>query len=155
MMSAHFGKGWQNNPEAKSWLNDPGKQIDWGLNYIAGRYKRPSAAWAHSQKKNWYAKGAMEVLQDEVAQLHAGEMVVPRGDATKLRSMIQRGRTTQGMPTPNFPVQGGGGRTVTLHIQAPVTVVGKATPQDARDFLELVKSEAERDQTLDMIGGRT
>lgn len=30
------------------------EQIDWGLNYIRQRYGSPSAAWAHSQRKNWY-----------------------------------------------------------------------------------------------------
>lgn len=34
--------------------NDGRAQIDWGLNYILGRYGRPSQAWAHSQRKNWY-----------------------------------------------------------------------------------------------------
>lgn len=32
----------------------PQEQIDWGINYIAGRYGSPNAAWAHSQRKNWY-----------------------------------------------------------------------------------------------------
>lgn len=30
------------------------QQIDWGINYILGRYGSPNAAWAHSQRKNWY-----------------------------------------------------------------------------------------------------
>lgn len=30
------------------------QQIDWGLNYIRGRYGSPSSAWAHSQKTDWY-----------------------------------------------------------------------------------------------------
>ena len=30
------------------------QQIDWGLNYIRGRYGTPSSAWAHSQKTDWY-----------------------------------------------------------------------------------------------------
>jgi len=29
-------------------------QIDWGINYILRRYGSPSAAWAHSQRTNWY-----------------------------------------------------------------------------------------------------
>ena len=29
-------------------------QINWGLNYIKGRYGSPSAAWNHSQQKGWY-----------------------------------------------------------------------------------------------------
>lgn len=30
------------------------EQIEWGLNYIKNRYGSPSAAWAHSQRTNWY-----------------------------------------------------------------------------------------------------
>jgi hypothetical protein len=29
-------------------------QITWGINYIAGRYGSPSAAWAHEVSSNWY-----------------------------------------------------------------------------------------------------
>ena len=29
-------------------------QINWGLNYIKGRYGSPSAAWNHSCRKGWY-----------------------------------------------------------------------------------------------------
>ena len=29
-------------------------QITWGINYIAGRYGNPSAAWAHEKANNWY-----------------------------------------------------------------------------------------------------
>ena len=29
-------------------------QINWGLNYIKGRYGSPTAAWNHSQQKGWY-----------------------------------------------------------------------------------------------------
>lgn len=29
-------------------------QINWGLNYIKKRYKTPTRAWNHFQKKRWY-----------------------------------------------------------------------------------------------------
>lgn len=32
----------------------PQQQIDWGLNYIRGRYGSPTRAWQHSQRLNWY-----------------------------------------------------------------------------------------------------
>lgn len=38
-------------------LGDYMNQINWGLNYIKGRYGSPSAAWGHEQQFNWYAKG--------------------------------------------------------------------------------------------------
>jgi hypothetical protein len=36
------------------WQSNPATQIEWGLGYIAGRYKSPCGAWAHSQAKGWY-----------------------------------------------------------------------------------------------------
>ncbi len=39
---------------AADWRTNPATQITWGLNYIAGRYGTPCAAWSHSQSYNWY-----------------------------------------------------------------------------------------------------
>jgi len=36
------------------WRNNPVTQIKWGLGYIAGLYRTPCSAWAHSQAHNWY-----------------------------------------------------------------------------------------------------
>ncbi|GAA5072672.1 hypothetical protein GCM10023259_072770 [Thermocatellispora tengchongensis] len=36
------------------WQTNPATQIKWGLGYIAGRYKTPCGAWAHSQSVGWY-----------------------------------------------------------------------------------------------------
>ena len=39
---------------ASDWRTNPETQITWGLDYIAGRYGTPCAAWSHSQSVNWY-----------------------------------------------------------------------------------------------------
>ncbi|MDO8106785.1 ubiquitin-like domain-containing protein [Isoptericola sp. b441] len=36
------------------WRTNPATQITWGLNYIAGRYGTPCAAWAFSNAHHWY-----------------------------------------------------------------------------------------------------
>lgn len=36
------------------WATNPRTQITWGLGYIQDRYGSPCAAWAHSQRVNWY-----------------------------------------------------------------------------------------------------
>lgn len=36
------------------WQTSASTQITWGLQYIAGVYGTPCAAWAHSQATNWY-----------------------------------------------------------------------------------------------------
>lgn len=53
MMSAHF-RNWESNPDAKKFLESPTVQIDWGLNYIDGRYTTPCGAWAFWQLNNYY-----------------------------------------------------------------------------------------------------
>ena len=39
---------------AADWRVNPATQIQWGLNYIAGRYGTPCGAWSHSQATGWY-----------------------------------------------------------------------------------------------------
>lgn len=36
------------------WQTNPATQIRWGLDYIAGRYSTPCAAWQHSEANGWY-----------------------------------------------------------------------------------------------------
>jgi len=36
------------------YMTDPMAQVLWGLEYIRDRYKRPSRALAHHDRKNWY-----------------------------------------------------------------------------------------------------
>lgn len=37
-----------------SWMFDPRKQIEWGLDYIGQRYGSPSKALEHHDEKGWY-----------------------------------------------------------------------------------------------------
>lgn len=36
------------------WETNPATQIQWGLDYIGGRYSSPCGAWGHSQSTGWY-----------------------------------------------------------------------------------------------------
>ena len=36
------------------WMTNPETQINWGLNYIKGRYSNPCSALAHSDAHRWY-----------------------------------------------------------------------------------------------------
>lgn len=54
IMSVHFGSDWRTNEAGTRYLTTPSVQIDWGLRYIAGRYKGPCKALAHSDDKGWY-----------------------------------------------------------------------------------------------------
>lgn len=39
---------------ASDWRTNPATQIEWGLNYIKGRYSTPCGAWGAFQSKGWY-----------------------------------------------------------------------------------------------------
>lgn len=41
-------------PYGSDWRTNAVVQIEWGLDYIKGRYKTPCGAWAHSQSTGWY-----------------------------------------------------------------------------------------------------
>jgi hypothetical protein len=40
--------------EGTDYMVDPRAQIEWGLEYISGRYGSPSAALEHHDSKGWY-----------------------------------------------------------------------------------------------------
>jgi hypothetical protein len=84
-------------------MSNPATQIKWGLGYISGRYGDPLAAVAHkhatdsrrgshdkhAQPGGWYERGAWNLIRDELAQLHKGEMVLPAGTAAKVRQLVE------------------------------------------------------------------
>ncbi len=60
------------------WRTNPATQIAWGLDYIAGRYGDPNAAWAHSQSVGWYHRGGVIPGRGEKLVLaQGGERVLP------------------------------------------------------------------------------
>lgn len=78
--------------KGKDWRTNPATQIEWGLDYIAGRpdYGKPSKAWALWQKRNphWYASGAWEIPADLDARVHKGEMIIPAAKAETIRQAL-------------------------------------------------------------------
>lgn len=69
-------------------------QIQWGLNYIRGRYGSPANAWQHETTQGWYDKGAWELKQDETARVHKGEMIIPKNPADQIRQVLLQNNTT-------------------------------------------------------------
>jgi cell wall-associated NlpC family hydrolase len=78
--------------KGKDWRTNPATQIEWGLDYIAGRpdYGKPSKAWELWQKRNphWYASGAWEIPEDLDARVHKGEMIIPAAKAETIRQAL-------------------------------------------------------------------
>lgn len=71
---------------------DPAAQIDWGLEYIKGRYGTPEKALAFHKKNNHYDKGAWEIQEDEDARVHQGEMIIPAAPAAQIRDVLMNGQ---------------------------------------------------------------
>jgi hypothetical protein len=67
---------------------DASAQINWGLGYIRSRYGNPANAWAHETSIGWYDKGAWELKRDQMAVVHAGEMIIPKTPATAIRRSL-------------------------------------------------------------------
>ena len=38
----------------EDYLTNYKTQINWGIDYIKGRYENPTKAWNHFKQKNWY-----------------------------------------------------------------------------------------------------
>lgn len=113
-------------------------QIAWGLNYIAGRYGDPNAAWAHEQQIGWYDKGAWRVKGDQPAVVHNDEMILPKTLADQVRTVLTGGSSGGG----------GGSRSVQLNVY-PAT----ADETAARHLATMVMTFLEEEQHFTRIAG--
>lgn len=55
------------------WRTNPSTQINWGEDYIHGRYGTPAAAWAHETAYNWYDDGGWLPPGLSVSDNHTGK----------------------------------------------------------------------------------
>lgn len=82
------------------WKTNPATQIKWGINYIKGRYKKPSVALAGWNGGNFngvkgYAQGIDNVITDRIAMLHRGERVQNAAEASSHRAARGTGPDTE------------------------------------------------------------
>jgi hypothetical protein len=120
-------------------LGDYKSQINWGLNYIKGRYGSPNAAWQHEVSHNWYSQGAWNIAKDQLANIHQGEMIIPASVAQSVRESIQSSMTGN---------RGGGqGGTVNINV-----TIQNASDAEAVAFANKVKAVLDGRTTLASIG---
>jgi len=113
------GSDWQTNGET---------QLRWMMDYISGRYGNPSKAWSFHQRNNWYASGAWNIDQDQAAQVHKGEMILPAKQAETVRSAITNAIANSGGKE---TVTTSGGLTIqNLNVNLPAGYTGSS--DDAR-----------------------
>jgi hypothetical protein len=111
------------------WQTNPATQIKWGLDYIAGRYGTPAAAYAAWQARSphWYGKGG---------RLDWGGWFQEGG------SMVARRPTLIGVgerDTERVTVTKGGGRGgdgINLNVTVPISNINYNQPGDVRTAIE-------------------
>lgn len=81
------------------WKTNGNTQLAWMMGYIKDRYGSPDNAWSFHQKNNWYASGAWNLDQDQTAQVHKGEMILPAKQAETVRSAITNAITNSSSRT--------------------------------------------------------
>jgi phage-related tail protein len=81
------------------WVTNWATQIRWGLDYIKHQYGTPAAAWAHSQRTNWYAGGTPSARRGlawvgergpELVDFRGGESVYPHDESLKVATAALR-----------------------------------------------------------------
>ncbi len=110
------------------YMKDPRTQINWGLNYIAGRYGTPAKAWDFWQKNNYYKQGNWDVKENKEAQVHMGEMILP----SKIADIVRDELTSPGLRNAlGSSKGGGGGRGVSVVFEKGAIYVGLSTGDEA------------------------
>lgn len=132
---------------------DPRVQIDWGLNYIAGRYGNPVNAWNFHKANNWYGDGA--IFDGGAQTIGVGErgpeMVLPLNEnGAEFISNLMR-RISSGNDAKNRNTWGHGGGVIThnMHsyqIDKSTTFTGAIHVQ-ANDPAQLVSQLQRRART--------
>lgn len=82
------------NSAGSDWKTNGSTQLRWMMDYIKDRYGDPNKAWSFHLKNNWYASGAWSIDQDQAAQVHKGEMILPAKQAETVRQAITNTLTT-------------------------------------------------------------
>lgn len=106
------------------WKTNGDTQLVWMMDYIKGRYGSPDKAWSFHQKNNWYASGAWSIDQDQAAQVHKGEMILPAKQAATVRDAIAGAITTGVGGGSNGSTIGGSLSIGTINVQMPAGYSG-------------------------------
>lgn len=70
------------------WKTNGDTQLRWMMSYIKDRYGTPDNAWSHWQRNKSYAVGAWDIGQDQTANIHKGEMIIPAQQAETIRQVL-------------------------------------------------------------------
>jgi cell wall-associated NlpC family hydrolase len=143
--------------KGKDWKTNPATQIEWGMDYIAGRpdYGKPSKAWDLWQRRNphWYASGAWDIPQDLTAQVHKGEMIIPAAKAETIRQALIKDSVNvvspAGAAASAASGAGGGGGGVSLsfaqgaiQIQVSGAMSDRAASEAAKKVVDCIAADS-------------
>jgi endonuclease/exonuclease/phosphatase family metal-dependent hydrolase len=132
-----------------SYMTDPKSQIQWGLNYIKGRYGSPANAWNFWQKNHWYDVGEWNVSGTTDARVHKGEMILP----SKVADVVRDELTSPGIRNILGGSRGGSGvqvnfQTGAIQINFPQGSVTKRGAEQAAGWVVDAMMEDRRMKAL-------
>lgn len=116
-------------------LGDYQSQINWGLNYIKGRYGSPGGAWAHETEYNWYDDGGW-LWPGQTGRSNASgpEAVLTPEESTGLKAAVRQGPVELGADTIRRLVAG---VTQALQTRPHVAQIdGRTVAQVAADHMD-------------------
>lgn len=103
------------------------------------------AGGRHNARGNYigYARGNYQMVSDEIAKLHQGEMVLNSRDSKMMREVVE------GRPTGS---KGGGSRGACIHVSGSWTFqVASASEDDARKFAHIFKATLKEDHRITSV----
>jgi cell wall-associated NlpC family hydrolase len=142
------------------WKTNPATQIEWGMDYIAGRpdYGKPSKAWDLWQKRSphWYAVGAWDIPEDQPAVVHKGEMILPAAKAETIRQALIKDSVNFVSPAgaaASGAAHSGGGVSLSFAQGAiQINVTGAMTDRAASDAAKKVVDCIAADNRIKQLG---
>jgi cell wall-associated NlpC family hydrolase len=146
--------------KGKDWKTNPTTQIEWGMDYIAGRpdYGKPSKAWDLWQKRSphWYAVGAWDIPEDQPAVVHKGEMILPAAKAETIRQALIKDSVNVVSPAgaaASGGMHSGGGVSLSFASGAiQVNVTGAMNDRAASDAAKKVVDYIAADNRIKQLG---
>jgi len=135
--NAHIGYLTRNDPKYGGW-DDWNAHRDTSAEYSkgVGEYDK------HPEWHQGFSKGAWRIDQDQIANIHQNEMILPAPAAEAVRTVMREGRAGQ----TGSASKAGGGVVINL-------TVARATDDDAARVAHKVKRMIDDDRMLHAIGG--
>jgi hypothetical protein len=94
-----------------------------------------------------YDKGSWELERDQIAQVHKGEMIIPKAPAGAVRAYVKGGATVEQAVAAVAGATSSNGASVTINLTAPVTMASNVAG-GAKALVDAVIRELEANERV-------